>query len=124
MANPVWPAGLPQVPLKQGFSKKPKKQVISSPVERGKRKIRRKTTGKISVIAAVYRMTQAQFDDIFEPFFDTTLGGGALPFDLPDPKGGAGTLAVTFNPDPDAPYDPRESLPGKLDVVVQLETLP
>lgn len=84
MANPVWPAGLPQMPLWDGWSETIRNQTVETPMDVGPAKVRRRTTVDIRDITACYKLTDAQ-KTTFVSFLNDTLAGGALRMDWPHP---------------------------------------
>lgn len=92
MTNAVWPVSLPQRPLAQGFSERAPETVIRTPMEAGPPKVRRRFTAGVRQFGLQVRLTPDQVDTL-DGFFETTLQGGALPFDWTQPRTGA---AVTY----------------------------
>lgn len=128
MPTPVWPAGLPQRPQRQGYDEKPVSQTIGSPVDRGAAKQRRRFTGRVARLALPFKMTTAQLRETFEPFFYETLGGGSLAFAIPDPDDPdepPATFLVRFPPGAE-PYSkrPMGTAPGRWLVTLTLERIP
>ncbi len=92
MTNPVWPATLPQEPLAQGYAERAPDTVIRTQMEAGPPKVRRRFTAGVRSIECRLRLIPAQVDTL-DAFFNTTVAGGALPFDWKHPRTGT---AVTF----------------------------
>jgi len=94
----TWPAALPDVALKEGFSLKLAKQVVSTPTDRGRPLVRRKSSARLEPMAQVMMMTEAQKDQFFEFYYDSTAGG-ALAFDYASPAHGGALILFMFHPD-------------------------
>ena len=90
----VWPAGLPQSPLLDGFREAKADGRRFSSTDTGPGKVFRKTSTKADGLNLSFLMTAAQ-RVTFETFYSTTLNEGALPFDFPDYRS-AGTLLLRF----------------------------
>lgn len=89
----TWPASLP-LPLMSGLSYAPRDQGITTQMQVGPPKRRRRSSADVVDYAAPVQFTGAQVAT-FRTFFSTTLAGGTLPFDLPDPTTGA-TVSMMF----------------------------
>ena len=100
MANPVWPASLPQKVLVDGYSEEPQSQVIRTEMDAGPKKTRRRFTAATRSIPVSMNLDLTQLDT-FETFFDSDLQGGSLVFDMPHPRTGA-TVVMQIVGDP--PY--------------------
>lgn len=84
MANAIWPAGLPQYVLQQGFRESLGDARIETAMEAGKPKTRRRYTAvprQISVTLACDLSQRATLNS----FYETTTKHGTLPFDWVDP---------------------------------------
>lgn len=92
MSNPVWPLSLPQRPLAQGFNEQVPNTLIRTQMEAGPPKVRRRFTAGIRTMDMQLRITPAQVDAL-DVFYDSTLQGGALPFDWVHPRTG---VAATY----------------------------
>lgn len=84
MASVVWPGGLPQMPLFEGYREVLRSQVIESRMDVGPAKVRRRTAVDLRDITAVYKMTDAQ-RTTFVGFVKDTVMGGAVLMDWPHP---------------------------------------
>jgi len=127
MANAQWPAGLPQEPIRPYKDVRVANKQVSK-TDRGRHKVRLKSTGKVRRISATYKIIQAQIAT-FETFHDDTLGGGVAVFDWPDPKTGTdplGLTAVMFDPEARDAFaiDPHSKDRGKWILSVKLLTQP
>jgi len=92
----IWPAGLPQKPQVSGFVETPPETTIRTQMDAGVAKVRRRFTAGARNITAIYEMTTAQIAT-FETFYTTTIKGGSLAFDLPDPRTGSTVSARITN---------------------------
>ena len=85
MTAPVaWPAGVPKKSRRDGFAVKPPRTLLRSEMERG-HKTRRVATGTPREYRIRIRMSWAELD-LFETWYETTNGHGALPFLFPHPR--------------------------------------
>ena len=96
----VWPASLPDDVLVDGYSERPPRVRLRTPMDAGPPKMRRRFTAAVEPIRCTMAFTRAQVTT-FRTFYDTTLLGGVLTFDWTHPR----TLAaVTFrfaDPEPE-----------------------
>lgn len=83
MALARWPTSLPQTYLLAGYSETEANSVISSEMEYGPQKRRRRTTAAVRTAEGTMLMTPEQFV-AFRAFLNDNIGGGALPFEFPD----------------------------------------
>ena len=118
---PTWPAELPQAPLRDGLSFGHPNGLLSSPVDQGPPKVRRKTTTAPWPISCTYIMTDAQIG-IFQSFVNLDLTGGALSFTMPNPANSGQTATMRINPESMPQYAPEE--PGFWMVRLSLLLLP
>ena len=84
MPNSIWPPGLPQRPLWEGWQEEIRSQTVEAPMDVGPAKIRRRTSVQMRDIVACYVFTDAQKSTLISFYLDTLLGG-ALRFDWPHP---------------------------------------
>jgi hypothetical protein len=75
----VWPAGLPKYPLQDGFSFAEPNGLISSPMDQGPPKVRRRFTATLARCQCSWKLTEAQLA-ILRGFVIDDLAGGALSF--------------------------------------------
>ena len=95
---PTWPATLPQLVLRDGFSETTLDVVIRTPVEAGPAKLRRRISTNVRTINCNVILTTAQVA-IFDSFYVTDLEGGALSFTWTSQRtGAAATLRFTGVP--------------------------
>jgi len=99
----LWPIGLPQKTLKDGFSKLPRTNVISTANDRGPNTIRVVGTTAYIDYRVIFRMTTAEVA-IFETFFYTTLVSGSLEFQWNDPLTGVAYFWTIDQPTGQSPY--------------------
>lgn len=85
MTNPVWPVGLPEYVLQQGYGEELQDQNIRTPMEGGAVKTRRRFTARFDLIDVRLIMSSAQVET-FETFYYTTLLGGSIVFDWVHPR--------------------------------------
>jgi hypothetical protein len=122
MANAVWPAELPQVPLVQGYTRKPQAARVRSAVDAGPAKVRRRFTAKVRNVTYLITVNKEQWA-IFWNFYDNTLAQGSLPFDWIDGvSGDPATLRFGEDEPSEAPANGNE--PGYLTITMPLEILP
>ena len=80
----IWPTTLPQAPELSSFDDRYPNRLITSEMDTGDTKVRRR--GKKGWTAsATYYLTSAQLD-ILQAFFEDTIKDGALCFDWPHPR--------------------------------------
>lgn len=80
----TWPASLPQRPLQDGYSEELENVVISSGVDIGPAKKRRRTSAGVVKFSLSFLMTSTQLAT-FKTFFETDISYGAVKFTFPDP---------------------------------------
>ncbi len=97
MANAVWPASLPQKFLQQGYREGFADVLLRTRMDAGPDKVRRRFTAAPRPVRGTMAMTGAQVATL-ESFFDTTLQGGALPFDWTHPRTGAAVTCRFIEP--------------------------
>lgn len=90
----AWPGTLPQQLQISGASLGIGDGLVEYDPDFGPSITRRRTAAIVRPLAGVMILTNAQIGT-FETFFYTTLLGGSLPFNFPDPRTGA-TLLVKF----------------------------
>lgn len=93
MASP-WPGTLPQKFLVDGYSEGVGDGLLEYQPDTGASLTRRRATAMPKPMGGNFEMTSAQIATL-KTFFETTLIGGSLPFNFPDPLTGA-TLLVKF----------------------------
>lgn len=80
----TWPASLPQRPLQDGYSEELENVVITSGVDIGPAKKRRRTSAGVVKFNLGFLMSSAQLAT-FKSFFETDISYGAIKFTFPDP---------------------------------------
>jgi hypothetical protein len=124
MAIPDWPTTLPQVPLEDGYSSAVYSNVVSDPDGSIFISSRRRSALDISYHSVTFKFSKAELL-IFQDFYENTLGGGILPFNILDPIGQSIDMKARINSNNDSAYslaydgDTREYL-----VSFTLEQLP
>lgn len=119
MASIVWPTGLPQRPLLDGYKEVPPKTSISTQMDVGPPKRRKRTTAGTRRFSVTYMMTKNEVDTLFDPFYLNTTEMGVLPFDIPHPRTGN---VVEANIDDEPQYAVRS--PGQFEVTFTLVVHP
>ncbi len=121
MANPVWPASLPQDVLVEGYEHGWGVGVIRSQTDIGPAKQRRRFTAVVQQLAVLTEVDRTQLATL-QSFWRDTLGFGALPFDWVYPPTQA---AVTFRFVGDQAPKDRPLPGGQLwEVSMNLEIMP
>ena len=82
MPAPVWPATLPQKPLREGYDPRPQEALVRTPMEDGYEQARRQRLSIWHETSARYRMTPAQVAT-FKAFWKNDLNAGASTFTMP-----------------------------------------
>lgn len=87
----VWPVGLPQIPLVEGYGEQSPDNVIESPMDIGeKRRLRFTKANKPHTCAFEFDAAQLA---IFKAFYYDTLLWGSMPFEFTQPTEG---VTATF----------------------------
>jgi len=81
----VWPGGLPQIPLMDGYEEGQSNHILATQMDAGPAKYRRRYRASIRNFSLSLMLTSAQLTT-FDTFFESTLEGGALPFDWVHPR--------------------------------------
>lgn len=113
-----WPETLPQRLAASDFSDSLPDNVITTTMDAGPPKRRRKTTANIRTISGSMVMTTAEWDALVTFFQDTIKE--TLPFELPAPGEDVGTLTVVFGAPPQRQYFG----PGRWRVALKFEVQP
>ncbi len=82
---PAWPGTVPQFVLRENYSEDFGQNLLRSSMDTGPAKRRRRFTAVPKTLNVMMVMTSAELD-IFETFYNTTLGGGALSFTFTHPR--------------------------------------
>ena len=90
MAIP-WPATLQDKLEQDNFSLEKGSTVIRTQMDVGPVKVRRRSTRPIDMVVGSIYLTASEWA-IFETFYNTTINGGATPFELPHPITGVLTV--------------------------------
>lgn len=96
MADAVWPTGLPQKFLREGFGETRTPNVISSGMEIGAPQTRARSTWKGLSYTGNMRITYQQ-KIIFENFYQFTTISGTQIFEFPDPYVSDAIIEVKFD---------------------------
>lgn len=84
MTDAVWPASLPQ-DVERPYQETLADNTVTTPMEIGPAKKRRRSTAGVSTLSATVQLTTAQTETL-QTFFEDTLAGGALRFDWTHPR--------------------------------------
>ncbi len=114
----IWPSTLLQRLAASDFSDTLPDNVITTAMDAGPPKRRRKTTANIRTMTGSMVMTTAEWDDLVT-FFQETVRE-TLPFDLPTPGADSGTVTVVFGAPPQRQYFG----PGRWRVALKFEVQP
>lgn len=115
----TWPGTLPQFVLQDGYREDLGDALLRSSMDTGPAKRRARFTAAPKELTVTIVMTSAEVD-IFETFYVTTLGNGALKFTYFNPRTEAvEEVAFTRSPPPIVPDGPTTYL-----VTLPLEILP
>lgn len=93
-----WPVTLPQTVLREGMGESLPDTALRTSMDVGPAKLRRRSTAAVRPITATLNLSLAQVGYL-ETFYVSTLEGGALPFDMADPRTGA-TESFNFTAPP------------------------
>lgn len=80
----VWPSGLPQYLLTDGYAQGVGDGRIRSQTDTGPGKVRRRTTAMVRPITGRMLMTGAQVEEMMT-WIENDIFGGTMVFDFPDP---------------------------------------
>lgn len=80
----TWPATINEKVLQDGFSQTQRPNTIRTTIDAGIDKLRRRYTTPIRNVRVAMYLTFAQYSTL-ETFYNTTLQGGVLSFEFPDP---------------------------------------
>ena len=87
MANQTWPSSLPQKPLQEGYEERGPANLLRTQMDKGPPKVRRRTTASPRNFSVQFQLDESQVST-FVDFVDQTLKGGALKFDMEQPRTG------------------------------------
>lgn len=85
MSAIIWPPSLPQAPLISGYDETLPDTLLRTQMDAGAAKVRRRFTAAVSPMTCVFNMTEAQ-TEILDAFYNETIQGGALRFDMTHPR--------------------------------------
>jgi len=125
MAIPVWPAELPQFPLRSGYQRTKPNLLRRHQPEQGPTLVEAKAVLGVDVITWPQNFTTAQ-RDLLQIFAYSTLRSGALRFALPNPDGGSETLECRIVPASDSALYTEAAImaKGMHSITLTLEVLP
>lgn len=105
----IWPATLPPAPLVEGFTETLPTLTITSNMDAGPAKKRRRFTSGVVIIECSYALTREQVG-ILDDFYTVDTGGGALSFEWVHPRRlPAGTVVNVRFKEPPA-WRPQDSV--------------
>jgi hypothetical protein len=114
----TWPDTLPVAPLLENFQELLPQTTIRTDMDSGPAKVRQRTTAGVGALMVSYLLNVAETVAL-DSFYQTTLSGGATPFDFTHPRTGA-ILSCRFSRPPE--YTPAYGSYFK--VTQSLEVLP
>jgi len=80
----IWPAGLPDKPLQDGYSERLPSVLIRTNMDKGPAKVRRRFTANVRPITCKLILTRAQLST-FEYFYHVDCADGSLRFNWNNP---------------------------------------
>lgn len=126
MADPAWPEEtVPIVFEARSYSASANPHVISSPVDRGPPKTRRRFPGTTVTRRLTLRI-EAAHRAAWDAWLET-IGGGSLPFTWPNPEGGGTERAQLVVPEDGFQLRQAHGRPGSglaFDVPIEVVVLP
>lgn len=117
----TWPPSLPQTPLQDGFKEEFENNIITTQMDQGPAKVRRRFTAGVQKYDVTFLMSSSQLST-FETFFNDTISQGATSFTFPIPRTGVNDtfrLDMTKGPPQIAPLSG-----GQYRVSFSMERLP
>lgn len=119
-----WPSTLPERLSISGYSEAPNHGVVSTSIE-GAKRYRRRTRAITKPITGRMVLTKTELS-IFKAFFNTTIKGGVLPFNFPNPYDINTTIKVRWNaPSDNNPYSISYiNNTDDVEITINLEELP
>jgi hypothetical protein len=120
MPDPAWPATLPPRPLRAGYQTAFGQGAISTAMDSGPPKTRKRFTAVVRPLRMTFRMGFAQLTTL-KNFYENDCAFGAIAFTFVDPVSGD-TIRLQFKAD-----KPPSIAPGpgvKFDVSLELDWLP
>jgi len=118
VSDPIWPAGLPQRPLVDGYSNSFGNGAARTDMDSGPPKIRKRFTATAEPLRLVFRLTRLQVATL-RAFFKDDCAYGAVPFSFVEPVLGA-SVRVAFSKPP--AIVPRSAI--RFDATLELDWLP
>lgn len=123
MTTPVWPGSLPA--FERGLKDVAQDGVIRTPMDAGPVKRRRRFTAMSRYLRGTIYLTSAAQRNALDTFFDDTLQGGSLSFEMTDPKDGTQQIfAFISPPEYDHQYGEDNNGTEQYRVSLALERLP
>ncbi|MCM1497278.1 MAG: hypothetical protein NC124_02315 [Clostridium sp.] len=124
MISEVWPLGLPQIPLTNGFSMTiGRSEVIKSDMDTGPSKRRRRSMSaprpmKVSMVLTINQVL------LFEEWYDNTIMGGVKPFKWVNPLTGAETYFQIQDPENRPTISPESNSGQYFSLTLDLAIIP
>lgn len=118
MTDPIWPEDLPAAPLASGFMETLPDTVLRTQMDMGPAKTRQRTTAGMGKLSLGYLLTAAQVAAL-RSFYQTTLAGGSLRFQITHPVTAENILCRFLKPPAPAAVSPT-----RFKVLLELEVLP
>ena len=119
MANPTWPAGLPELVAVDGYEERPPDTALRTRMDAGPAKVRRRFTAGTRPLSVQLDIDAAQVETL-DSFYMAALQGGALAFDWTHPRTQAAATLRFLRP---PVYRPRTS-DAAWRATLELEILP
>lgn len=117
---PTWPASLPP-PALNTLREKPPNNKISSAMDKGPKKMRRRTTANVRPISFTLVLADPDLVDVFDDFYNIDTFSGVEEFDYVHPRTGEACTA-RFGPDYEPEYAEMEGT--TYSIGVELEIMP
>lgn len=118
MTDPIWPETLPTAPLASGFMESLPNTVLRTQMEMGPAKTRQRSTAGAGKLSLGFLLTAAQVATL-RVFYQTTLAGGSLRFQMMHPVTTENILCRFLKPPAHAAISP-----ARFKVLLELEVLP
>lgn len=118
MANPTWPATLPQVLLLEGMQEQSPNVTVRTSMDAGPAKVRRRFSAGVRNFQGRLVLTTEQVETL-DVFHQETLLGGAVAFDWTHPRKGTAVAMRIIEP---PAYRPLGA--GQWETALSLEVLP
>lgn len=118
MTDPIWPETLPSAPLASGFMETLPDTTLRTQMDMGPAKTRQRTTAGIGKLSLGFLLTAGQVA-VLRNFYQTTLSGGSLRFQITHPVTAENIYCRFLKPPA-----PAAVSPARFKVLLELEVLP